>query len=118
MSENSQNQAKKFRRLLLLGFLFDSHDSLSHCSHFTVKSCIEVITAQHLEGYISSRSKAPDHAILSFRLNTSVVIGDESPNKESNTEADYSPDTVFRRYKFRQMGQNFGSSDIFKEAII
>ena len=46
------------------------------------------------------------------------MIGDESSNKESNTETDYSPDTVFRRYKFRQMGQNFGNSDVFKEAII
>ncbi len=93
----------------IVDYILVSQQSLSNCSDFKIQSPIELINEFNLKGLISSRSKPPDHALLSFKLciNTCLLQDDNPSDQSVNSNSNQS----FRKYNFHQIREDFAQSD-------
>ena len=63
---------------------------------------------------MNSRSKLPDHALITFKLSTTCII----PNKSSTREDFDIDNVVLRKYDYGNMRADFGKSEICRQAVI
>ena len=83
--------------------------SLSHCTDFKIKSALDIINEFDLHRLINSRSKPPDHAVITFKLTVSCVpcVVEREPYQVDNRA-----NVTIRRYNFKNMHPDFGNSEI------
>ena len=60
----------------VVDYVLTDHVTLKDCTNFGVSSALEICNKQNLMNYVGTKSRLPDHALLSFHLHTNVQIRD------------------------------------------
>ena len=97
----------------VVDYILVSHELLPNCTAFNIKPCMKIVDEYNLQGLLGNRSRIPDHAMLTFRLNATVTVPDTDPEVNASDQG-----VVHRRYLYKKMKPEFMKSELCKLALV
>jgi len=97
----------------VVDYIIIDHATLENSISFNVSSTLEICNNHNLVNLVGTKSKLPDHSLVSFHLNTNVHFL-ENPNDVENADKP----TIRKKYNFSRKHANFMNNDICRGAIM
>ena len=94
----------------VVDYMIVPHVNFKNCTSFSVETCSDIINVTRTQGYVNSKSKLPDHCLLSmtFHFDSRVKIQQDS---SKNTK-----DRVY--YKLDKIPPDFLDDDVSRESLL